>query len=197
MSVFSPVFFERPVLLVARDLLGAQLIRIQNGVRLSGTIIEAEAYDGEQDLACHARSGHTPRNEVMYGPAGHAYIYFTYGMHWMMNVVTGETGYPAAVLLRGLLPTEGLDIIASQRKGQSDKLWCNGPAKLTRAFSIDGLFNRADLCDPFGDLRLEIGAKIPEDNVEKTPRIGIQNTPEPWRSLPWRFLVKQSGIQRK
>ena len=91
---------------VARDLLGQRLVRLLNGQRVSGLILEAEAYDGESDLACHARSGRTERNSMMYGDAGHAYIYFTYGMHWMLNCVCGPAGYPAAVLLRAILPLE-------------------------------------------------------------------------------------------
>ena len=100
-------FYDRPAPQVAPQLVGCRLVRIYNGRRLAGLITETEAYQGEEDLACHARVGLTPRTEPMYGPPGHAYIYFTYGMHWLLNAVTDKEGVPAAVLIRGLLPTEG------------------------------------------------------------------------------------------
>jgi len=101
-------FYRQPVQTVARALLGKQLVRRFDDGKAVGIILEAEAYDGEQDLACHARNGKTKRNEVMYGEGGHAYVYFTYGMHWMLNCVSGQDGYPAAVLIRAIYPLEGL-----------------------------------------------------------------------------------------
>jgi DNA-3-methyladenine glycosylase len=188
-AILSHKFYERQVLEVAHDLLGKRLVRRMGNLQLSGFITEVEGYDGEQDLACHAHSGRTPRTEVMYGPGGHAYIYFTYGMHWCLNCVTGPLGYPAAVLLRAILPVEGLEQIAANRAGQPQKLWCNGPAKLTRSLQIDGTLNGSNLCDPSSGILIEEGVTIPEEWIEHTPRIGIQNTPEPWHSLPWRFLA--------
>src|SRR4030042_3855228 len=111
-------FYNRPTLTVARDLLGARLVRILDGVRLTGIITETEAYNGETDLGCHAKSGKTPRNAVMFGRPGHAYIYFTYGMHWMLNAVTEREGFPAAVLLRAIKPLEGIDVISARRHGR-------------------------------------------------------------------------------
>jgi DNA-3-methyladenine glycosylase len=108
-------FFGRSTLLVAHELLGQRLVRIDRGRRLSGWIIEAEAYIGQADLACHAHSGRTERNRVMWGEPGHAYVYFTYGMHWCLNVVTESTGRPAAVLLRALAPSEGLATMRRRR----------------------------------------------------------------------------------
>ncbi len=121
-----------------------RLVRLLEGVRLSGIIIETEAYIGEDDLGCHAKAGRTRRNAVMYGPPGYAYVYFTYGMHWMLNAVTEPDGFPAAVLIRAIQPVEGLEVISARRQGR-DTL---GPAKLTQALGIDGLLNGADLCDP-------------------------------------------------
>ena len=93
-------FYARPTLQVARELLGMRLVRLEGGARLAGLIVETEAYIGQEDLGCHARAGLTERNRVMFGPPGHAYVYFTYGMHWLLNCVTEAQGFPAAVLLR-------------------------------------------------------------------------------------------------
>ena len=158
-------------------------------IRMSGMICEVEAYDGEQDQACHARSGKTERNSAMYGPAGRAYVYFTYGMHWMLNCVCGEENYPAAVLIRAIAPLEGLETIATHRKGIAPKDWCSGPARLTRAMAISKECNNADLTNPQRGLYLEDYQTIPEEVVLRTPRIGIQSAGEPWLSLPWRFVV--------
>ena len=181
----------------ARGLLGQRLVRVVDGQRVSGLIIETEAYDGESDQACHARSGRTERNAMMYGAAGHAYVYFTYGMHWMLNCVCGPTDYPAAVLLRAILPLEGLDFIAARRSGIAEKLWCDGPAKLTKALSIDKNLNGADLCGPKDAIFIEKGPEIPEEDVQRTPRIGIQYASEPWLSQPWRFVVSARAARTR
>lgn len=180
-------FYDRPVLQVAPDLLGKRLIRVLDGTRLGGIIIEVEAYRGEEDLACHARSGLTARNAALYGPPGHAYVYFTYGMHWLLNAVTGPDGFPAAVLLRAIIPTEGLETISARRAGQAPEQWCNGPAKICMALDVDGRFNERDLSNPQSELWIEDGIGIPENFVQTGPRVGIQNVPEPWRSKPWRY----------
>ncbi len=179
-------FYSRPTLEVARGLLGTRLVRILNGIRLAGLITETEAYIGEDDLGCHARSGKTKRNAVMYGPPGHAYVYFTYGMHWCLNVVTEAIGLPAAVLIRAIFPVEGMEIIARRRGGRDT----NGPAKLTQALGIDGALNGVDLCTPASGLWIEPGRTAPASSVETTPRVGLNSTPEPWKSIPWRFLWK-------
>ncbi|MCE1253448.1 MAG: DNA-3-methyladenine glycosylase [Anaerolineae bacterium] len=188
-SVLKAFFYERPVLTVARELIGKRLVRMVDGQRISGLIVEAEAYDGETDLACHARAGRTPRTETMYGPPGRAYVYFTYGMHWMLNCVCAHQGYPAAVLIRAILPLEGTAFISSRRPGRPAKDWCNGPAKLCQALEITGSLNGADLCLPDAELRIEEGLEVPDARVQRTPRIGIDLVPEPWRSQPWRFVV--------
>src|SRR5512137_2860455 len=122
-------FYAENTLAVARNLLGARLVRILDGRRLAGIIVECEAYIGEDDLGCHAKAGRTKRNAVMFGPPGAAYVYFTYGMHWMLNAVTEREGFPAAVLIRAIQPVESVDIIAAHRQGR-DTL---GPAKVTQA----------------------------------------------------------------
>jgi DNA-3-methyladenine glycosylase len=182
-------FFNRNTLQVARELLGKQLVRIDQGERIAGLITETEAYIGEQDLACHARAGLTPRTRVMYGSPGYAYIYFTYGMHWMLNIVTEEPAFPAAVLLRALQPTEGLDLIALRRAGRPPAWWTDGPAKLCQALGIDGALNGIDLCDTEAALFLEEGIQISDRAVTTGPRVGLNSVPEPWKSVPWRYKI--------
>jgi DNA-3-methyladenine glycosylase len=167
-----------------------RLVRVENGLRLAGTISEAEAYRGEEDQACHARAGLTRRTRVMYGPAGHAYVYFTYGNHWMLNFVTEREGFPAAVLIRAILPSEGLEVIAAHRDGQPPKHWTDGPGKLCRALGIDGRQNDLDLCAPQAEIFVEMGESVPDSAVTFGPRVGLNSVPEPWKSMPWRFLMK-------
>lgn len=197
MSRLPREFFARPTLEVARDLLGARLVRVEaEGQRVAGLIVETEAYIGEADQGCHARAGRTPRTAVMYGPPGHAYVYFTYGMHWLFNVVTEQEGFPAAVLVRALLPTEGLERIAARRQGQSPRRWTDGPAKLCQALGIDGAFHGLDLCAPDAPLFLEEGLAVPDAWVRTGPRIGLNSVPEPWKSIPWRFYLSREGLAR-
>lgn len=191
-AVLPRAFYDRPVLEVARGLLG-QVIHFRRDEQiLRAAILETEAYDGEADQACHARRGRTPRVIPMYEEAGHAYIYFTYGMHWLLNAVTGAVGYPAAVLIRAAHPLEGIPSMAERREGQPFAHWCDGPAKLTRAFGIDGSLNTTDLCDPQNILKMETGYSVPDELVQNGPRIGLGKTPEPWLSLPWRFYIPQN-----
>jgi DNA-3-methyladenine glycosylase len=186
-------FYSRDVVTVARELLGMRLVRLLDGQRVAGIISEAEAYRGEEDQACHARAGRTRRTAGLYAPPGLAYVYFTYGMHWMMNCVCMAEGFPAAVLLRALEPVEGLEIIAANRPGRARPIWCDGPGKLAQALAIDGSFNGADLCHPGGQnlLWLEPGPPVPDSAVISGPRVGLGATPEPWLSMPWRFRKKK------
>jgi DNA-3-methyladenine glycosylase len=186
----SRPFFARPTLEVARDLLGARLVRQEGEQRIAGTIVETEAYIGEEDQGCHARAGLTPRTQVMFGRPGHAYIYFTYGMHWMLNFVTESEGFPAAVLIRAIVPTEGLDVIAARRDGQPAARWTDGPAKICRALEIDGSLNGIDLCAPGALIFVESGPAVPDSSVTSGPRVGLNTVPEPWKSVPWRFRAK-------
>lgn len=186
MSILPREFYNRPTLTVARELIGARLVRILDGQTLVGWITETEAYIGQDDLACHARAGLTPRTRVMFGEAGHAYVYFTYGNHWMLNVVTEREGFPAAVLLRAIQPVEGLDIMLKRRGGRDTF----GPGKLCQAMGITKNENGIDLTETTGGLWIEAGIRVPNSLVTKGPRVGLNNTPEPWLSKPWRFLVK-------
>lgn len=179
-------------------MLGQRLVRLESdGSRTAGIIVEAEAYVGQDDLGCHASAGKTQRNAVMFGPPGHAYVYFTYGMHWMLNLVCEPADNPAAVLLRAVLPTEGVDRIRARRSAWRkrrqvstalpDRLLSDGPAKLAQAFAIDARWNGHDLCQPGSRLFIERGH--PAGSVTTGPRVGLNSVPEPWKSIPWRFLV--------
>ncbi len=189
-QILPRTFYARPTLTVARELLGARLVRILDGRRLSGIITETEAYIGEEDLGCHARAGRTKRTAVMYGPPGHAYVYFTYGMHWCLNAVTEREGFPAAVLIRAIYPVEGVDVIAARRNGRDT----NGPAKLTQALGISGEENGLDLCTQASGLWIEAGESVPDEAVTTGPRVGLNNVPEPWKSIPWRFTLRASAL---
>ncbi len=189
LSPLPESFYNRPVLELTPALLGTRLIRRENGLRVGGYITEVEAYSGESDLACHARAGRTARTEVMYGPPGRVYMYFIYGMHWMLNVVAEAEDSPAAILIRGLLPSEGLAQIAAQRSPAPPRNWTNGPARLCQALKLDGQMNGVDLTQPDSPLRIEPGWPVPSESVSTGPRVGINNVPEPWRSKPWRFRI--------
>ena len=186
----SPSFYARPTLIVARELLGARLVRILNGQKLVGLITETEAYIGQTDLACHAKAGLTPRTAPMFGPAGHAYVYFTYGNHWMLNAVTEKEGFPAAVLIRAIQPIEGIEVMMERRRGR-DIL---GPGKLTQALGITKSENNVNLTEANPSLWIEAGQFIPNKSVTIGPRVGLNKTPEPWLSKPWRFLVSSHVI---
>lgn len=165
-------FFARDAETVARELLGKVLVRkFPDGARKEGIIVETEAYVGAEDLASHASQGRrTKRNEVMYGPPGKAYVYFTYGLHWLLNVVTAAVDEPQAVLIRGL------DIVS-------------GPARLTKLLQIDGGFNGEDLVKSKELYLGGRGMKVKDSEVEVTPRIGIDYAKE-WKDKPLRFVLK-------
>jgi DNA-3-methyladenine glycosylase len=184
-------FFQRQTLDVTRDLLGKRLVRVEeDGSRTAGLIIETEAYIGMEDLGCHASAGRTARNESMWGPPGHAYVYFIYGIHWMLNFVTEQEGFPAAVLLRSLEPVEGIDRIRNRRPGRPKTEWTNGPAKVCQALAIGSGFDGVDLCAAESPLFLEHGGvEIPESSVTTSSRVGLYSVEEPWKSIPWRFQV--------
>ncbi len=181
-------FYARPTLAVARGLLGQTLVRFWKGKRLGGRIVETEAYIGEGDTACHAASGLTPRNQAMFGPPGRAYVYFTYGMHWMLNVVTEPESFPAAVLIRAVEPVEGIDAIRRRRRGRPDRELTSGPARLCAAFAIDRAINGADLVDG-QELTIEVGPSPAADAIASGPRVGIDYAALQDRSAPWRFWI--------
>ncbi len=181
-------FFSQPTLEVARRLLGKTLVRIDEGEPVGGTIVETEAYIGEEDDACHARAGRTLRTEVMYGQAGVAYVYLNYGLHWLFNIATEAPGSPAAVLIRAIRPGPGLSKIAARRGGQPEARWTDGPGKLTGALGITGTDNGTDLCARDAGIYLLDAPAIPDSSVTRTPRVGLKHVKEPWKSIDWRFV---------
>jgi DNA-3-methyladenine glycosylase len=183
-------FYQRPTIEVARDLLGTLLIHRSGEGVTSGIIVEAEAYIGESDPACHAASGPTPRNEALYGAPGHAYVYFSYGMHYLVNAVTEAAGSPAAVLVRALEPVSGIDLMRARRRARRHRdlpdipthELCRGPGNLTCAMGITLEDNRVDLTTSTRPtLWIEDGEPAVRD-VGWSPRIGIRvGTDRLWR----------------
>lgn len=177
-------FFDRPAVEVAPELLGRVLVRrLPDGARLAGRIVEVEAYE-PGDPASHGYRGPTPRNVSMFGPPGRLYVYFTYGHHWMMNVVTRSEGEGSAVLLRALEPLEGLPIMAAARGRHEVRDLCSGPGKLAQALGVDRVHDGEDL------LRgrvvwLEEGSPVPPDRIAAGRRVGVNVGTE----SPWRFFV--------
>jgi len=185
-------FYTRTnVLAVARELLGKLLVvPAPDGTRVSGNIVETEAYRGPLDRASHAYGGRrTRRTETMYGLGGTVYIFFVYGMYNQFNVVTNVEGVPHAVLIRALQPVERIELMRQRRHGQPDRQLTNGPGKLCIAMGIDRTLDRADLLG--NQVWLEDGETIPPRKIASGPRIGI-NYAEDWVDKPWRFWVKDN-----
>jgi len=176
---------------VARALLGARLVSTVGGERAVGVIVETEAYGGVDDPASHAatRDGVTRRNASMFGPPRRAYVYRSYGVHWCVNVVTGDPGSPSAVLLRGLEPLEGEDVMLSRRRGRTPL--AAGPGRLCEALAIDGGLDGHDLGGP--PLRLEPGWPVADRRVGVSGRVGVRVAAD----RPLRFFVLDSpGVSR-
>jgi DNA-3-methyladenine glycosylase len=179
-------FYSRSTLQVAQDLIGKVLVRDFDGRRLSGKIVETEAYVGPHDLACHASKGHTPRTSIMFGPAGYAYIYMIYGFYFCLNVVTERKDYPAAVLIRGVEPLENLDFMRELRNNpERDTNIASGPGKLCRAMSIDKRLNGEDL---LGHTLWIEDRKLDSGPILSSPRVGVDYAGE-YKDKPWRFFL--------
>ena len=181
-DILERSFFERPVTAVAPDLLGMVLAC---GAR-AGRIVEVEAYGGAEDPASHGHRGRTPRNEVMFGPPGHLYVYFSYGMHWCANVVCEPDGRCGAALIRALAPLRGVeDMWADRPKARRERDLCSGPAKLTAALGIAGDHNGLDLLAPAASpVTIHQRDSSPPDHAT-SGRIGISAAGE----RPWRWYV--------
>jgi DNA-3-methyladenine glycosylase len=175
-------FYNRPTLDVARDLIGKVLVHQTRAGVASGVIVEAEAYIGESDPACHAAPGPTRRNAPLYGPPGIAYVYLNYGIHYLVNAVTEAEGSPAAVLIRALEPLEGIALMRRRRRKTADgdvNDLCRGPGNLTKALGITLAENRLDLTG--SPLRIE-DRRLPKRRVEWSRRIGINvGVEQEWR----------------
>ncbi len=169
-TVLPAQFFKRPTLKVARDLLGKFLIHKFQGKNIARMVTEVEAYDGFRDKASHAYRGKTERNKYMFGRAGTWYVYFTYGMHWMLNVVTGNEGYPAAVLIRGVTGFAG-------------------PARLTKFLKIDKKYTSKPADKKNGLWIEDRGVKIKNSEILCVSRIGVEYAKE-WAKKPYRFIIK-------
>jgi DNA-3-methyladenine glycosylase len=175
-----------PVLEVARGLLGQVLEARSPDGTVAVRLTEVEAYAGAADPASHAFRGRTPRNGVMFGPAGHLYVYFVYGMHWCCNVVCGPDGRPNAVLLRAGMVVSGVDLARSRRPAtRSDVDLARGPARLATALGLDAAVNGVDLCAAASAVRLRAGDRIPDDLVARGPRVGVAAAGD----VPWRLWV--------
>jgi DNA-3-methyladenine glycosylase len=170
---------------VAPMLLGCELVREIDGKILCGRIVETEAYT-ETDAASHSYKGKTPRTEVMFGPPGHLYVYFTYGMHYCCNVVTGAVGQGSAVLIRAVEPLEGYEVMRENRQGRGGHELTNGPAKVCQAFCLDKTWNGHDLRTP--PLRLLLRPTLSNDDVVISTRVGISQAID----VPWRFYIRDN-----
>ena len=182
-EIFGPDFFVRPAQEVAPDLLGSRLVSTVAGSRTEGVVVEVEGYLGLSDPASHAatRTGRTRRNATMFGPGGFAYVYLSYGIHWCLNVVTGEEGDPGAVLIRAVDPVDGLDVM-SARRGRSRDLG-SGPGRVGQALGVTRALDGHDLSAP--PLRLLAGWPVARSSVGVAPRIGISRA----KQRPLRFFV--------
>lgn len=172
-------FYARNTLIVARELIGMHLVHADGGTVRAGRIVETEAYQGPEDLAAHSSRGRTQRTEVMFGPPGHAYVYFIYGFWYCLNIVTEPVGVPHAVLLRALEPVTGV----------ADKTW--GPGLLCRAMGIDKRLNGTDLCGNVLWLERPAALSRRPPRVARSERIGVDYAGE-WARRPWRFYDRDS-----
>jgi DNA-3-methyladenine glycosylase len=187
LKALPATFFARPSLEVARDLLGCLLTDGAVTVRL----VEVEAYAGRSDPASHSYRGKTPRNEIMWGPPGKLYVYFTYGMHWCMNAVCGEDGDASAVLLRAGEVVGGEDIAVARRPDVKHRDLGRGPARLARLLGVTGEDNGLDLTGA-APLTLLAGKRVPNSLVRTGPRVGLNPSMGEAADWPWRFWVDGS-----
>jgi len=183
-------FYRRDARTVARELLGQVLVTIVGGSRTSGIIVETEAYLGEGDQASHSRNGPTDRNRAMFMAGGHVYVYFIYGMYYCFNVVTGPEGSGEAVLVRGIEPLEGIEVMRQRRErpGNSTAGLADGPGKLAIALGIGPELNGADLATDHR-ISIEGGTAVPDERLLVTPRIGITKSVE----HHWRWICAPPG----
>ena len=186
-------FYEQSTVDVAKLLLGKFLLRKHPDGDSVGRIVETEAYVGPQDLACHAAKGRTKRNAVMFGPPGHAYVYFIYGFYNMLNLVTEAKDYPAAVLIRAVEPVTGIELMKRRRRNDELGNLASGPGKLCQAFAIDRSLNGADVC---GKILYVEDRDEPQPKFQATARIGVDYAGK-WKDKRLRFFVRYSEFVSK
>ncbi len=184
-------FFERNTHVVADDLLGKTLVRHQHNEIFSGRIVEVEAYVGEDDAASHASRGRTPRTEIMFGEAGYAYVYLIYGMYFCLNIVTEANGFPAAILIRALEPTAGMDGMYLSRKTEKLQQLTNGPGKLCQALGITKDLNGIDMTISKELFVVDDGFTFSKKMIATSPRIGVDYAGG-HAQLPWRYYVRDN-----
>ncbi len=173
-KTLDSTFFARPAVAVAAELIGKFLVREREGGQEAHMLTEVEAYEGFDDKASHAFRGRTPRNSVMFGPAGVFYVYFTYGMHHMLNVTTGEVDYPAAVLIRGVAGIQG-------------------PGRLTKALGITRELNLLPAVPATGLWFEDRGIAVKKKDILRTPRIGVDYAGPKWAGRKWRFVLRSNA----
>lgn len=184
LRVLPRKFYARDTVRVAKCLLGKRLVRVKGRSRMGGRIVEVEAYRGLDDPASHAFRGPTPRNAPMFGEPGHAYVYFTYGNHYCLNITTQATGTPGAVLIRAVEPVEGLQAMRRLRPNVSDPNLTNGPGKLTKALGIDRALNEVDMTKP--SPLFVADSDETQFEIVRSARVGISRGTD----LLWRFHIR-------
>ena len=181
-------FYSRKTVAVAHDLIGTHLVRHLDGETILGRIVETEAYRGVDDAASHAYKGRTTRNAPMFGPPGHTYVYFIYGMHWLFNISAHQEGLPGGILIRALEPVKGLIKMQELRGLDSLRLLTNGPARLAQAFKLDKTYNNIDLVTN-DQLYLANGHLKPDEKIVTGPRIRVPGD-NLAKTRPWRFWIQ-------
>lgn len=193
MRIIEREFYNRDTINAAKDLLGKILVRVVNGKVISGTIVESEAYRSTDDPASHSYRGKTERNSVMFGEMGHAYVYFTYGNHYCLNIVAKDNATPAgAVLIRAIEPIDGVSLMHRYRKTDDPYNLASGPGKLTQALKITKKQNGVDVTKK-GELYIVNGKDISESEIVATSRIGIRVALD----KQWRFLIADNKFVSK
>jgi DNA-3-methyladenine glycosylase len=178
-------FFDRPVLEVAPDLLGRLVVHRTDDGSVTARLTEVEAYDGPNDPGSHAFRGRSKRNGTMFGPPGHVYVYFTYGMHYCMNLVCGPPGMPTGILLRAAEITDGVELARKRRPAaKTERELARGPARLVESLGVARDDDGADICGD-GPLTVHHGSRVAKELIRTGPRVGLRDAPD----FPWRFWI--------
>ena len=194
MDMMNLDFYKKPTLEVAESLIGKVLVVKNKNNVLSGKIVETEAYIGSNDKACHASWRKRVSCENLWKGGGIIYVYLTYGMHYMLNIVTEKDNFPSAVLIRAVEPLEGIDIMVQNRHTENIANLTSGPAKLTKAFGINKSFNGKSL---LGRGIYVEDRNLPVCKIESSKRVGVDYAEEPWKSIEWRFYQSDSSFVSK